>query len=383
MTQAPDFEDIRSYYDSEYRSQLTRLLTDREFIDTVDGMFGNLKRRFLFFKAQRTNNADELQRKIFTRLIGRLVAGQGSELTCDFSSIPSVSGGWLFISNHRDIVLDSAILDILLIGNGGTGAEIAIGDNLLAKPWIERLVRINHSFIVKRSVESPSEFLKVSGTLSAYIRSIITENGRPVWLAQREGRAKDSNDLTQKSLLKMLALSGAGEADSLKELHIVPLAISYEYDPCDWLKAMEFQLKRDNPDYRKTRENDLLNMKTGIMGYKGRIHYQSAPCIDGSIGDIGMSGTRNSRLEKIAGLIDAGIHANYRIYGSNFIAYDMLNGGDVMKPHYSSEERRKFEEYLNSRIALIQIPNPDIPFLRGKLLEMYANPLINHLLATR
>lgn len=379
-----DFDSIRAFNRDEFPQKLRELLDDKDFIRAIDSSIGWLRRKIMFHIAGGCSNVEELQERIVAPAISGMLKKQGCTLTADFSSMPSISGQCVFISNHRDIVLDPTLLAYLLVSNGGKGMGIAIGDNLLIHPWIENLVRLNRSFIVKRSITSQSEFLDFSKLLSAHIHDIISSGAYQIWIAQREGRAKDSNDLTQRSLLKMLSMSDGNDvAQSLESLHITPLAISYEYDPCDWLKAMEFQMKRDNPDYVKTRENDLLNMKTGIFGHKGRVHLQTAACIDSQIEALDKSLPRNTLLDSIAGIIDRGIHSCYRIYPGNRIALDILKNDNTQARYYTKEDRATFEGYMEGQLSKITLKNPDMDFLRTKFLEMYANPLINHLKATQ
>ena len=284
------------------------------------------------------------------------------------------------MSNHRDIVMDSALMDLVLFRAGLDSVEIGIGDNLLAAPWIRTLVRINKSFIVQRGLpvrEMPKAFLELSG----YIRHAITKKQTGVWIAQREGRAKDSNDRTQESILKMFALSGTKSfIENLKELNICPATISYEYDPCDYLKAKEFQQKRDNANFKKSPQDDLLNMKTGIMGDKGHVHFTFTPSINSELEQIEASiDNRKEQIEEIVKLIDKRIHSNYTIYPINKIAYDELLNTTRFTTEISSKERSEVESYLEQQLNKIVFPNKDYDFLRHKLLEMYANPLINQL----
>lgn len=377
-----EFDIIRPYTDEEFEAVMKRLLADREFAEAIDSTLGRIPRMIMFHRAAKCRNATELHKKVVTPLVVIYMAFVSKGFKADFSSIHPLGGNWTFISNHRDIVMDSALLDILLIRHGADSVEIAIGDNLLSKPWINDLVRLSRSFIVRRSLP-PSEFIESSKLLSRYIQFAIGVIGHPVWIAQREGRAKDSDDRTQKSMLKMLAMSGQGcAADTLELLHIVPLAISYEYDPCDWLKAKEFQQKRDDPDFHKSREDDLVNMKTGIFGHKGHVFYRTAECIDDELAGIDRSIPRNQQLEKAAEIIDRCIHSNYRIFPCNWIALDLLNGNESGHSHYTDRQKRHFERYIARQLRRIELPDPDWAFLRTKILEMYANPLINHLKAT-
>ena len=203
-----------------------------------------------------------------------------------------------------------------------------------------------------------------------------------IWVAQREGRAKDSNDRTQESILKMLAMGGEGDVvDRLLEVNIVPLAISYEYDPCDFLKAQEFQLKRDIEGYKKTIQDDLRNMETGLVGYKGHVHFQPAPCLNDELVKLDRSLPKTELYKQIASMIDTQIHRNYRMYPCNYIAHDLLEHSSSFASHYSKEEKERFELYLNGQLEKIDIDNKDIPYLYDKLLQMYANPLKNYLVA--
>ena len=210
-------------------------------------------------------------------------------------------------------------------------------------------MRINKSFIVERSL-GIREMLAASKRLSEYMHYVINVKHDNVWIAQREGRAKDSDDRTQPSILKMMAMGGEGTVvERLKQLHIVPLSISYEYDPCDYLKAREFQLKRDVPGWKKTRQDDVESMRTGIMGYKGRVHYHCAPCIDEWLDTLPPDMPKGELFDTVAAHIDSEIHRNYRLYPSNYIAADMLDGTSFAKEgKYTEADRQQFEAYLHT-----------------------------------
>ncbi|MBQ4041441.1 MAG: 1-acyl-sn-glycerol-3-phosphate acyltransferase, partial [Prevotella sp.] len=289
---------------------------------------------------------------------------------------------YLFISNHRDIVLDSAILDLMLYSNGfERTCEIGIGDNLLIYPWIKKLVRMNKTFTVRRGLTA-HEMMRSSVLMSQYMHFAINEKRENIWIAQREGRAKDSDDRTQDSVLKMFCMgyeNGNGNViDALKHLHIAPLTISYEHDPCDYLKAQEFQAKRDNPAWKKSKQDDLDNMKTGIMGKKGKVHYELSPCINPWLDTLDPSMPKKEILRLVAEHIDHEIHSRYRLYPCNWIAMDELDGTSN-SDKYTAEDKADFEAYLKEQIAKVSIPNPDEPFLRERMMTMYANPLRNYL----
>jgi hypothetical protein len=305
--------------------------------------------------------------------------------TFDDSALPGdKSQRYTFVSNHRDIVLDSAFLDLLLIKAGHlTTVEIGIGDNLLIYPWIKRLVRMNKAFTVRRGL-SPKETLRSSQLMSRYIHYAVTEKNENIWIAQREGRAKDSNDRTQDSVLKMLAM-GAPEdiknpGDRLRELNIVPLTISYEFDPCDYLKAQELQERRDNPGFKKSRQDDLDNMKTGIFGYKGRVHYHCASPVNQWLDELSDL-PKTEFYSTMAQRMDKDIHKGYQLFPCNYIALDDLNGTKAYAAHYTDADRQRFETYLSGQLAKISISNKDEAFLRECMLNMYANPLRNKLAA--
>jgi hypothetical protein len=286
---------------------------------------------------------------------------------------------YTYISNHRDIVLDASLLCLLLVSNGFETTEIAIGDNLLLAPWIEHLVRLNKSFIVKRGV-SIRQMLEVSNHLSQYIHYAITDKKESVWIAQREGRSKDSNDQTQESLLKMLAMAGGKDIlGNLKELNITPVSLSYEYDPCDYLKAKEFQQRRDDPEFKKSQADDLLNMQTGIFGHKGHIHFQFGKPINPLLDGLDADFSKKETIEAVASLIDRGIFRNYRFYPGNYIAYDRLWGNHHCTEHYTEHDIQTFDSYLNQQLEKIVLENKDIPFLTEKILKMYAYPVKNQL----
>ena len=289
-----------------------------------------------------------------------------------------------FVSNHRDIVLDSAFLDVKLFEAGyPTTVEIGIGDNLLIYPWIKRLVRMNKAFTVRRGL-SLRETLAASQLMSRYIHYAVTQKKENIWIAQREGRAKDSNDRTQDAVLKMLAMgadvAGASTADSLRELNIVPLTISYEYDPCDYLKAQEFQQKRDNPAFKKSKQDDLDNMKTGIFGYKGRVVYRASEPINTWI-DVLKDLPAKEFFTVVAQRMDHAIHRGYELFPCNYIAADLLSGERRNADHYTQADEQRFEAYLQGQLAKIKLPEKDDAFLRERMLTMYANPLKNYLAA--
>ena len=373
------YDSIRPYEPEERPEVYERLIADEQFKAVVGKVFPQVPFEALAAKLKQCKTNLDFQIAFCYPFLKDLLSKASKGCDIDISAIDNTRR-YTFVSNHRDIVLDSALLDVMLIeADFKTTCEIAIGDNLLAAPWIENLVRVNKSFIVKRSA-GIREMLVNSRTMAEYMHLVINDKHDNIWIAQREGRAKDSDDRTQESIVKMMAMGGEGTVtERLQQLHIVPVAISYEYDPCDWLKAQEFQLKRDVEGWKKTKADDVLSMQTGIMGYKGHIHYHCAPCIDDFLASLPEDTPKADIFRIIAEHIDKGIHANYRLYANNYIAIDMLEGGNRMAEHYTPEDKAKFEMYLAGQLDKIVIPNKDEAFLKDCMLKMYANPAINKL----
>ena len=372
------FKNMRPFEPEELPGAYEELLGNGQFRQVVAWLYPEIPFESVAQKMHACKTNMDFQRAFCYDFLSNLMKKATKGCDMDITNIDNTRN-YTFISNHRDIVIDSAFLSKLLIDSGfSTTCEIAIGDNLLSLPWVKTLVRINKSFIVERSL-SPREMLQASQTLSEYMRFVIGQKHDNVWIAQREGRAKDSNDRTQDALLKMMSMSGEGSiAARLKALHIVPLSISYEFDPCDYLKAQEFQLKRDVEGWKKTAQDDVLSMRIGIFGYKGQVHYHCAPAIDAWIDSLPEDLTKGQVLRQVAAHIDREIHRLYRLYPSNLVATDLLHGTTNHASGYTPAQKAEFEAYIRGQIDKISLPEKDVPFLRERLLEMYANPAINH-----
>ena len=379
-----EFKDMRPFEPEELPAAYDSLLADPMFRTVVGMVMPQIPAEALGPIMHGCKTTLEFQYTFIRPLLDGIIKKCTTGLThnLDALALSKERENYTYISNHRDIVLDSGLLDMILYAQMGLNtAEIAIGDNLLIYPWIKTLVRLNRSFIVIRK-GGIREMLQSSIRLSSYMHYVIGEKKAPVWIAQREGRSKDSTDHTQESLLKMFAMGGEGSlAERLIGLNLAPLAISYEYDPCDWLKAMEFQMKRDNPEHKKSQADDLMNMKTGIYGYKGRVHYQAAECMNDFIAALPADMPKNDFYGTIAKEIDRRIYINYQLYPGNFVAIDLLQGGNAYADRYTAEERATFEQYLAGQLQKIEMPGKDEAFLRTKILEMYANPALNQLAA--
>ena len=268
--------------------------------------------------------------------------------------------GAFFMTNHRDICMDNAWLTYLLRTRYFIHPYFGIGNNLFGKWWIEHVVRFLRGFVVIRNGGFRDQ-RENAITLSKYIRH-LRKRHKSIWLAQREGRSKDGNDVTQPGVLKMLTFEAKDFFESIKELNICPVSISYEFDPCDYLKAREMQLKRDNPKWKKSRKDDLVSMQVGINGQKGRIVYRLTPSINHEI-DQALAAhpelrtlSRNEQIQFVCQLIDRHIHLGYEMY----------------------ERGTSFDEYIESRLKMIHLSNKDTDFLRERLYEMYNYPVENH-----
>ena len=375
-----DFDDIRPYSEGEMQEAFNSLLNDRQFSRLLKGLVPwlpvGVRNGILRLMFKGINSPQDFQLRYMKVIMKYVLHKCSSGYSFEYDKSLKKDGAYTFISNHRDIVLDSAILDLMINKEGfAKTCEIAIGNNLLIYPWIKTLVRMNKAFVVNRGL-TPKETLKSSIHMSQYMHFAINDKKENIWIAQREGRAKDSNDLTQESVLKMLVLGYEGKEDeqgttaniiaAIRNMNLVPLTISYEYDPCDYLKAQEFQLKRDVAGWKKSKQDDLDNMKTGIMGHKGHIHYHASASINDWLDSLDASSIDKADIYRvIAEHIDKEIHSHYQIFNIN---RDALAG------------RRN--EYIESRIKLVEVDNPDTDFLREKITDMYANPLRNYEKAT-
>ena len=395
-----EFDEIRPYEAGEMKQAFEDLLNDRQFNLVLKGfvpwMPKAVRRGLLRLAFTGVKTPLDFQLRFMKPVVKYIIRKHTDGCQFDDAELKGLdshslqskptqtaqdttSPRYTFVSNHRDIVLDSAFLDVMLIEAGyPTTVEIGIGDNLLIYPWIKRLVRMNKAFTVRRSL-TPRAMLESSQLMSRYIHHAVNTKRENIWIAQREGRAKDSDDRTQDAVLKMLAMGGEGNpADRLRDLNIVPLTISYEYDPCDYLKAQEFQQKRDNPAFKKSRQDDLDNMRTGIFGYKGRVVYRCAPPINTWIDELA-SLPKTEFYTALSHRIDHELHRNYELYPCNYIALDMLNANREQAEHYSEADVAEFEQYLTAQLAKVNLPDKDEAFLRERMLTMYANPLRNYL----
>ncbi len=369
-----DFESIRPYEDHEIQMVFNRLKGEQSFLNLLGFLYPHIPPTAIMDKVMHITSIRQFQTEIISAYVKGVIESTTKGVTVEGLDRLNPEESYLFISNHRDIVLDPAILNVLLFENGFNTTEIAIGDNLLIFPWITDLVKLNRTFIVNRNLPV-KQMMESSRRLSSYIRYTLNTKKHSIWIAQREGRSKDGNDRTQVSLLKMLNISGEKTLpENFKELRLVPVSISYEYDPCDYLKAVEFYNKKVNPDYQKTQNDDLRHMGTGLRGRKGRVHFSFGDPITDEINIIEALTVKNDQFTALAEMIDQHVHQNYHLWPGNYIAWDLLNNSTEHTSHYSEAEKTVFIEYLNDHIQRAKL---DDEFIRTSLLEMYANPLVN------
>lgn len=373
-----NFDDIRCYTDADVPAKLWPLADRPEIAAFIKGAFPQVDFETVRQAILGSNTIEEFQERVVIYFLNLLCG-----LCTDGVSATGIEGidfthGHIFITNHRDIVLDSALLNVMLHKAGQHTCQIAIGNNLFAAPWIEDLVRVNKSFVVRRDVTG-RELLMSSVKMSSYIHQEIAKKGNSVWMAQREGRSKDNSDNTQASVVKMLSLGGESKdlMQCIRALHPVPVAISYEYDPCDYLKAAEFQLKRDDPSWKKTKADDVKSMVTGMKGYKGRVTYNFTRELNPIFDTYLWINDKNAQVNCVCQTIDALLHEAMTLYPINYVAYDTKYQTETYRDKYTEEDRAKAMGYLNGQLAKIDIPNRDEDFLWDMLLTMYSNPVLN------
>ncbi len=370
-----NFENIRAYRDDEYQSIIKNLLEVEVLMETIHSYLPELTMDEIKEKLLSFSTIQQFQNEMVCWVIDRILTASSDGIT--FKGItelnPNISN--LFISNHRDIVLDSALINYALNERKKNTSEIAIGSNLLSLPWVKDLVRLNKSFIVRRNVPK-QEVIEASKNLSAYINYTLKEKKQDIWIAQREGRAKDGFDKTTPGLLKMFGMCSNGNLlEHLLSLYITPVAISYEYDPCDYLKIPELLKKHQGEEYIKAPNEDNQHMVLGIKGYKGNIHIHFGRPINDEIEHLAHITNKNELLKQIAEIIDKRIYTNYHLFPTNYIAYDWLNESNTFENQYTKEEKTKFESYTVKRLE--NFKGNDLA--KEIFLKMYANPVMNKL----
>ena len=380
-----EFNDIAPYDDSAFQESMARLVKEPGFENAIKYVMPDADYNVVVKDLLQIKGKDEFQKKIMFGILLLLERMTTSGVTDSGFDNLSTGKSSLFITNHRDIVLDASFLGLAMIRRGLPAQEVALGDNLLIYDWIEDLVRLNKGIIVKRNLRL-TKALEAAKQLSSYIHYCIREKHESVWIAQREGRAKDSNDVTQESVIKMLALAGDSEnmVERLMELNIIPTAISYEYDPNDYLKAREFLARRRDPEFKKSQRDDLFSMETGILQFKGQVHFAAGKCLNDRLAQITGTTDKVEIARRVCAMIDHDIHLGYKIFPLNYIAYDRVENCSRFENKYTTEDVEKFNDYLNRQLDKVDLPDvteEEREYMRKCILTMYANPLRNQLTA--
>ena len=369
------FDAIRPFYDSEINEALhdvvnhpmMKTMMNFTFPEVADGVWKE--------QLKKTHSIRDFQCNFIYNTIQKVLEKSSEGLTTSGFEKLEKNTSYLFISNHRDILLDTTLLNVCLFEHGLVMTASAIGDNLVKKAFLSTLAKLNRNFLVLRGL-SPREMLQSSKLLSEYIGQLLLRENRSVWIAQREGRTKDGNDETNPGVLKMIGM-GSDEPnlmDYFKKLKIVPVSISYEYDPTDVLKMPQLMAEANNEVYVKDKNEDFMNILSGIMGTKKRIHISVGDVLDTEIDQIVAENDNvNKQVQALAQVIDDSVLKNYQLWPTNFIAYDILNETNKFAHLYKESEKSLFERRLEMRIG------SDNPVTRQGFLAMYANPVVNKL----
>ena len=379
-----EYDSIRPYLDEEVPAVVAQLANQPELRHVLSALLSEEETTALIQQLKGIHSVDDFKQRISYPLVVQLA--KRTTFSVSLSGASRLGGDLptTFITNHRDIILDSAFLNLVMRERNYLMPRIAIGDNLFGRPWIEAVVKLNDSFVVRRSLPI-RQMLLAAQSLSAFIDQSIQQDHKSVWIAQREGRAKDNSDKTQPSVLKMIASSQSSDPlTQLMRVNIAPTTISYEYDPCDILKACELLWRKHHPEeqYVKGPEEDLINMKTGLLGYKGRVHFAIGKRLNELITpelEAELRALPKQQLyPRLAELIDTELHSNYRFYPINYIAYDLLHPHKAHpKELYSEADKEKALRYIEEQIAKAPTDAYSADELRTQLLQMYAQPLCN------
>lgn len=369
------FDDIRPYNDSEVHPALERIVANPLFSNVAQYLFPGQDENMFRQLLLSCNSKEDFQVKVMSQIVAKILQGTAKELT--FSGLEHFKGGkkHLIVSNHRDIVLDSAIIQLILHQHRVETTEIAVGDNLITSSFIEDITRSNKMIKVIRS-SNPREVYTTSKVLSEYIRYNVANQKSSVWIAQRNGRTKDGIDVTEQGLLKMFDMSGSGDfVKDFAELSILPTSISYEFEPCDIQKAVEMYVSR-RQKYVKAEGEDLKSILTGIMQPKGNIHIAfNEPVSLEEIQDASQL-DKNEKFKAICTAMDRRIVAEYKLWGNNYIAYDMLNATNEYASMYTAEQKAAFEGYMAVQLSSVKLPDIDMVELKEIFLSIYANPVV-------
>lgn len=367
------FDEIRSFYDHEVNDALQSVARHPMMKALMQFTFPDSDEDFWLEKFKNIQSISDFQHQCISQTIRQILKQSSEGLTTSGFENLDENTAYLFVSNHRDIVLDTSLLNLVLLDKGLIMTASAIGDNLIQRNFLHVLAKLNRNFLVQRGL-SIREQLSSSKIMSEYINDLLHQENRSVWIAQREGRTKDGNDSTQQGVLKMLAMASEKESlpEFFKSLKIVPLSISYEYDPTDALKMPQVMAKSKNEVYVKDENEDFKTILSGVLGQKKRIHLHAGKVLENEFDEIASTiENKNRQLQAIAKIIDNSIIENYKLWPTNYIAFDLLNDSNQYSEYYTEEEKQLFERRLEMRIDSSET------ILKESFLAMYANPVIN------
>ena len=369
------FDAIRPFYETEVNEALQSVIPHPMMKALMNFTFPEMDDEVWKAQLKKTHSIRDFQCNFIYHTVQRILENSSDGLTTSGFEHLEKNNSYLFISNHRDILLDTTLLNAALFQNGHLMTASAIGDNLVQKSFIKTLARLNRNFLVLRGL-SPREMLQSSKLLSEYMGQLLLHENRSVWIAQREGRTKDGNDETNPGVLKMIGMA-SDETDVMqyfKKLKIVPVSISYEYDPTDVLKMPQLLAEANNEVYVKSKNEDLNTILSGVMGQKKRIHLHIGKVLDTEIDQIvAENDSSNKQIQALAQKIDDAVLSNYKLWPTNFIAYDIVHKTSTYSHMYTESEKSLFERRLEMRIGL------DNPIALEGFLAMYANPVVNKL----
>lgn len=371
-----NFETLRPYYDSEAPEVMKRMSEYDAYFEIMTYLWPEMNKEAVIKKALNIKSPYDFQTGYMSEGIWKIVKSTSTGLTWSGLENLDRNKANLYIANHRDILLDSAILQIILDKEDFETSEITFGSNLITEGFITDFAKMNRMVSIKREGNA-KELYDISQQLSAYIRHSILDKNTSVWIAQRNGRTKDGNDITQTGLLKMLNMSGRHDfAKNFEELNIIPLSISYEYEPCDALKVQETYLSSLLSKYVKAPNEDINSVITGIKQPKGKIHVAFGKPINQKLKEINAIGNENEKIKLLASHIDKQIHQNYKLNPVNYIAYDITNQTNVFDSKYTEQEKKDFILYLNNQTKELK---GESEILKNLFITLYANPVVNKL----
>jgi 1-acyl-sn-glycerol-3-phosphate acyltransferase len=369
------FDSIRPFYDTEVNDALSDVIQHPMMKALMNFSFPDVADEVWKEQLKRTHSIRDFQCNFIYQSVRKILEKSSEGLTTSGFEHLEKNTSYLFISNHRDILLDTTLLNATLFEHGLVMTASAIGDNLVKKSFLKILAKLNRNFLVLRGL-SPREMLQSSKLLSEYIKQLLLHENRSVWIAQREGRTKDGNDATNPGVLKMLGMASEDKnvMEYFKKIKIVPVSISYEYDPTDVLKMPQLMAEANNEIYVKEKNEDFQNILSGVLGQKKRIHIHIGKVIDSEIDTIvANEENANKQVLALAQAIDDAILTNYKLWPTNFIAYDILHKTNQYSHLYTENEKSLFERRLEMRI------DHDNPVLLEGFLSMYSNPVVNKL----